>query len=82
VEVVGDPEAKYRWEEVDRSGTTLVEWGGRHHRNSLTWKVWKKTAGVVVPARDHDHAGRRKNQVRGEEFPDAVYHCWRDGNRD
>lgn len=50
--------------------------------NSLTWKVWKRTAGVAVPARDHDHVvERRKNQARGEEFPDAVCRCWRDGNR-
>ena len=39
-------------------------------------------AEVAAPARDHGHAERRKNQVKGEEFPDAVYHCWTDGDRD
>lgn len=48
----------------------------------MTWKVWKRTAGFGVPAHDHDHADRRQNQVGGEEFPDAVYRCWRDGDRD
>jgi len=68
-------------EEADRSVAALVEWEERHHRNSLTWKVWKTMVEFVAPARDHDRA-KMKDQAEGEGFPDAVYRCWRNGVRD